>query len=712
MKNLVYLLQLLGILGTLSGVVLATEVELAEDALLLKQEGINLLNTDELRALPLKDLLEVNVLEVTIATGKKQLLVNAPAIATVITAEDIKAMGATNLDEVLEMVPGLMVGVESNYAPLYTIRGIASRELILLNGVSVNTLYLGRRTMVWGRVPVSTIERIEIIRGPGSAMYGADAFTGVINVITKNKIEGTTIGLRYGSFDTSHTWLTSGGNYLGLDLAVGLEYTNTEGHKQIIASDEQTILDQLQGTQASLTPGSVNLQRRQLDAYLAVSGKHWSWRFNYQGLRNLGLGVGVFYVLDDRGRYAGDNILTDFIYHNPQVTEHWDVTAQLSVYDTGFHADEEIILFPPGTKVDGKVHPNGYRGWPEVWERHTRLNLSSFYSGIDNHQLGLGFGYYYGNIYQVQHIANFGINPATGQEIPTDSGVVNSSDTPYSFLPETYRQEWYLFFQDAWRFHADWELTTGIRYDYYSDFGTTLNPRLALVWQMSPSLSAKLLYGRAFRAPSFYELYHRNNPALIGNPELKPEIINTWELGLDYHGSSKWHLAANFFFYDWNDIVNTQNRDGFTTTINKGEQQGDGLELEAQYAVTPTLTLSGNYALQQIRRQDESLNIAASPKHKVYLNVQWQLLPAWEFHWQTRYLSRNPRMKSDYRAPLDSYTLTDIVLRYGEAKQPWELALSVRNLFDADAYSAASVALVSDLPYAGRNYFLEWRYHF
>ena len=88
----------------------------------------------------------------------------------------------------------------------------------------------------------------------------------------------------------------------------------------------------------------------------------------------------------------------------------------------------------------------------------------------------------------------------------------------------------HLSLQDEWQLAPDWELTAGVRYDHYSDFGATLNPRAALVWQTSPRLTSKILYGRAFRAPAFDTLYAQNNPVGLGNDSLDPETIDTIEL--------------------------------------------------------------------------------------------------------------------------------------------------------------------------------------
>ena len=105
------------------------------------------------------------------------------------------------------------------------------------------------------------------------------------------------------------------------------------------------------------------------------------------------------------------------------------------------------------------------------------------------------------------------------------------------------------FAQDEWQFVENWNLTTGIRYDHYSDFGGTLNPRFALVWATTDSVTTKLLYGRAFRPPSFNELYVINNPNIVGDPELKPQTIDTYELALSHQLTREFLYTLNAFYY-------------------------------------------------------------------------------------------------------------------------------------------------------------------
>src|SRR5450759_4643594 len=163
---------------------------------------------------------------VTIASGTRQPVARAPSVASVVTAEDIAAIGAADLDEVLETVPGLHVARSPlGYNPIYTIRGIDTQYnpqvLMLVNGIPITGVFVGDRSQIWAGMPVDNIARIEVIRGPGSALYGADAFSGVININTKTAadINGTQLGLSAGSFNSRDGWVQHGGKLGGFDVA-------------------------------------------------------------------------------------------------------------------------------------------------------------------------------------------------------------------------------------------------------------------------------------------------------------------------------------------------------------------------------------------------------------------------------------------------------------------------------------------------------------
>jgi len=645
---------------------------------------------------------------ISIATGSYQPIAKAPAVASIITAEDIRKMGATDLNHVLETVPGLHVATSYfGSTPIFTIRGVYAsfnpQVLLLINGIPLQSIHGGNRHMVWGGMPVEAIERIEVIRGPGSAIYGADAFSGVVHVHTKNRkdIDKAEFGVRAGSFDTQDYWALYGDDWGGLEVAAMLEYHTTDGHREKIEADFATPFG------VSHAPGPMELSQENLDARLDIAYDLWRFRAGLQRRRDWGTGAGLGSALDPDGRFASDRWNADLTYHNPLFTQNWDVKAQVSFLNASQEIDKGLTLWPAGTLG----LPNATIGNPEDWENHWRFDFSAFYTGFERHKVRVGGGYSLADMYKVKESKNFGIDPNNPPALLDGSIVVDVSDTPYVFLLEEDRKNHYVFLQDVWQFANDWELTAGIRYDDYSDFGDTFNPRLALVWSTRHNLTNKFLYGRAFRAPAFIESYAINNPVAVGNPDLDPETIQTIEWALDYRPTDDLRLGANLFKYRWEDIIDL---DAMNTFQNIGKQTGYGLELEADWEFSHNLHLGGNYAYQRSEDKEADHVAGNSPEHQVHLWADWAFKPEWHLDTRVNWVGARDRSAGDTRGDLGDYTMLDMTLRYSRDNSPWEVAVAGRNLFNTDAREpttgANATAIPNDLPLAGRNYFVELRY--
>jgi outer membrane cobalamin receptor len=672
---------------------------------------------------------------ISIATGSRQSIARAPAVATIITAEDIKAIGATDLDEVLETVPGLHVSRDFlGYNPIYTIRGVYSQRnpqvLLLINGIPITNLFQGDRNQVWGGMPVEGIARIEVMRGPGSAIYGADSLAGVINIITKSRddIPSPEVGLRRGSFDTWDAWALYGGTWAGTDVALSLEFGKTDGQREQIDADAQSVFDGILGTNASLAPGAVNLGIERFDARLDIERGNWRVRAGWQARREGETGAGLAQALDPNGRFASDRWNADLTYHNAELVENMDLIAQASYLDTSQEVERNTILFPPGAVLP--IGPNGnistagnpvlfsqgFIGNPEVFERHARFGISGFYRGLSRHVLRAGSGFDFGEVYDVRETKNYGPSVIDGTVPVVDGDLTDVSGTRFAFLPKKNRKNVYFFLQDVWDIARDWELTAGLRYDNYSDFGDTVNPRLALVWSARYDVNVKLLYGQAFRAPSFAELFNQNNPVVLGNPDLDPETIRTLELALDYQPRETMRFAINGFHYWWDDIIRfVPDLGGASSTAqNEGEQTGFGLELEAEWEPIRSIRLLGNYAFQKSTDQTTDADAGNAPHHQLYARAQWEFYPYWHLTPQINWIIDRARPAGDPRPTLEDYAIVDVTLRRKAIFDHLEVALKVQNLFDVDAREPSpspGTFLPNDLPLAGRSLFAEIRYY-
>jgi iron complex outermembrane receptor protein len=299
---------------------------------------------------------------ISLATGYSQPLDLAPGVSDVITAQEIEAMGATTLAEVLATVPGLHVSTVRGISDMFVIRGFFhesnAQVLVSVNGEPVSDVVNGGRPQGWS-LPAQQIARIEIIRGPGSALDGSDAFAGRIDVITKTAkdINGTEVGLLGGSFDTYGAWLNAGRRWHDLDMALLLSARSTEGDDPIVAADAQTRLDTLFGTTASLAPGPIHTERDDIDVRFTIGhGERWRFNAGYQGFLNVGTGVGTALALDPNGSLDVQLVNADFTYRW-LMNEDWRIDTQIGYLSTDTNVS--LTLLPPGTL--GGAFPDGVR---------------------------------------------------------------------------------------------------------------------------------------------------------------------------------------------------------------------------------------------------------------------------------------------------------------------------------------------------------------
>lgn len=684
---------------------------------------------------------ELMSVEISIATGTPQLQQFAPSVTSLVTAADIKEKGATTLQEALEGVPGLHVGLsEVRLAPIYSIRGIHTtfnpQVLFMINGIPFSLELYGSLGSL-PVVPVMSIARIEVIRGPGSAVYGADAYAGVINVITKgfDDIQGTEVGMRSGSFGTHNSWVLSSGTIGKVNTAFAMEWLTTDGDDgRIITADAQSGLDKAFGTTASKAgPNSAaDTRYNSVNSRLALEYEQWRLRMANVRVSDVGQGAGVATALDPVGRYDIDNYLLDLSYHDEHSVEQWTLDAVFSFANMSeSHSNKHI--FPAGSTLpigaDGNLNfeapvglvnfSDGFLGNPEIHEEQVNLEVAGLYTGFRQHAIRLSIGSGHTRA-EARETKNFGPGvldtPGTIATLPASVGgsLTDVSGTQHIYFPTTSRTTYFTTLQDEWQFARDWRLTSGLRYDYFSDFGDTFNPRLALVWQSSETLISKLLYGRAYRAPSFGELYFINNPVNIGNKNLQPETINTIELVFNYQPFSKFQADLSLFSYQAKDLIQYV-ADIATTTSNAhnvGEQDGRGFELDTRWKVSSDFNLSANYAWHKAEDRVTGQSPGLAPEKQFYLNARWRTPLVWHASTQLNWVADRRRVAGDVRPEIADYTTVDLTLRNDKLFKSLEIAVSVRNLFDENAREPAPASVPNDFPLAGRSLYGELSLHF
>ena len=659
---------------------------------------------------------------ITIATGTEKQVRFAPSVASVITSRDIRESGARTLDEALEMVPGLHVGASFNRQDaIYSIRGIHTGQnpqvLLLIDGIRVQQLFSGARPYNYS-LPVANIERIEVIRGPGSAVYGADAFAGVISVTTKtaNHTAGNEVGVRRGSFATREVWWNFSDEFAGVKTSFSIQHTKSDGDdRRRIDEDFQTILDGLFATDVSLAPGQLNNDIELLNSKLKFSGSLFSLDFFSWHLANAGNGSGGAQALDPEGGDSIDYSGVSLVTREFQLgSEDWTLLGELDY--SVLNQDARFRLFPPGAvQLDNGapptpvLFPDGVIGNPSVLEKTIAAEVVSFYRGSSNHNVRIAAGFRLQDL-EAGETKNF-------SDLDDDAffgTLIDVSGTQDIFIRDENREHYYISVQDEWAFANDWRFTFGLRYDKFTQFGDSVNPRAALVWSTTHNLTTKVLYGRAFRAPSFSELFADNNPALLGNEDLDPETINTYEVAFDYRPTQRLALRLNLFAYDIKDLVEIEFQ---SPASNSGEQSGKGFEFELEWDPVENLRVTANYAWQRAEDDENNRDVANAPQEQIYFRAAYDISNSMLGSVVVNHVMDRERPEGDSRSAIDDYTTLDAVLSYQNVYQGLDIALIGRNLFDVDVREPSSVGpfgveIPQDYPMEGRSATIEVTYHF
>jgi iron complex outermembrane receptor protein len=449
----------------------------------------------------------------------------------------------------------------------------------------------------------------------------------------------------------------------------------------------------------SRAPGSINAQRKAIDARTDLSYDAWRFRAAYQK-REVGMGAGLAGSLDPGAYLPETRRYMDMSYTQANWLQNWDVSGVVGYYDIKHELGKPTYTLFPSGAFGGKF-PNGMIGNPGSYEQHTHTSVSTVYTGFEQHRVRIGTGLRKEDISETSEIKNFDANL---QPLPGGLTDATGNSTLVFMLPHK-RIVSYAFAQDEWNLAKDWALTAGVRYDRYSDFGGTTNPRLALVWDAAYNVVVKVLHGTAFRAPSFAELYAINNPVVFGNTNLKPETIKTDELAFSWQATSRLQTNLNFFHYHMASII----RPSPQQNQNAGNQTGRGVELEATLDATNNVRLTGNYSLQHSIDTATGQDAGMAPHRRLFARADWRFAPLWQLGTTVNQVAGRMREPGDTRANVPDYTTVDFTLRREQFSKGWEARVAVTNLFNKKAWEPTfrSVGMVSDLPLAGRAAYLQ-----
>ncbi|MFA7060337.1 MAG: TonB-dependent receptor [Pedobacter sp.] len=600
------------------------------------------------------------------ATKHPTSLRKAPAIATIITADEIRNMGARNLLDVLKMVPGLGISTNEFGVMMVEVRGIRSRInekiLFMIDGHSLNKSIYGSSLYPYAEMfPMENIRQVEVVRGPGSALYGNSAFVATINIITRNaeEINGLEVKAGGGSFDSYKENLVVG-KAIGDKLTVSgsLDHNQTNGPRLKVEADTLN---------ASGTP---DMKGKQTDIFLKIGYGDLSFRGHYLTKRQ-GMYIGMASALtDDSSNILIDNYWGELAY-GLRLAEGLSVNMKL--YYDHFEQDPNVKFYPNNYVNDtGVVFPDGMIGKPLVKDRTIGGELQVDWDVFEGNHLVAGLSFEELQQYDVRQLANY--DPKTYAPYPSIQEVAN-------WNKDATRQIFATYLQDEWQLLEQVNLTTGLRYDHYSDFGDTINPRIGLVWSFLENTDLKLLYGQAFRAPNFQELYNSNNQAVVGNPKLKPERITTYEAGLAWRLNRFFAANLNYFYSMIDDQIDV-NTATTTAVANIGKTEIQGVEMGLNGAYGPDLYWKLNYAYQYARDANTGQRLPYVPSHRASGSINYAPAKYVNLHSDVLWTGPRPRDKGDSRSEMPAYATVDLAVTLKNFFKTLEIQATVRNLFD------------------------------
>ncbi len=628
----------------------------------------------------------------------------SPAIMSVITARQIKQMGFRTLVDALKIVPGFYISMDETGEREIAVRGVlddASQKIkVLIDGHSVNDPWRGGAMWNFNDLPVENVKRIEIIRGPGSALYGQNAFLAVVNIITKDTedIDGFQLTTSGGSFSTQNFNMLFGKEYGDLQISGFFDYFDTEGFSKKI---EQDILFP---AAASRSPGQSQTRREKTDLNLKLSYNNLEIKSKYMKKRRKDF-IGVGNALNE------DTIIRD-TYIFSELTYKLDLGERLSmtpkIYYDQYNYDPFFERRPDGF-VDslGQVFPEGIKGQLRFKQRTIGFENQVNYNVFEGNELTFGFQYEWIHQHDIKFSKNS--HPVTNAPLPS---VTDFSDT-LPFTRRATRQIWAFYLQDEWNITKNIDLTIGVRRDQFTRFGSTTNPRVGFIWRFIEDAHLKLLFATAFKAPSFQELFLVNNAQRVGDPNLDPEKINTFEFGLGYNFTRHIRGNINYFYNRIRDRIILDTAQSPDKFVNSGGARALGVEAELKADFGNDNYVFANYTFQKAEETRERKRLADVPVHSGNIGINagfWKYANA---NLHTLFIGPRPREFDDTRHDLSSYALVNLTLIGKNFIDHLEIKGSIFNLFDKSYKDSAPRNTVpTDYPQPGRSFIVELQYQF
>ena len=599
------------------------------------------------------------------ASKYEQKVTKAPASISIVTGDEIKKYGYRTFGAILSSLRGFYNTQDRNGGFVGT-RGFGlpsdfnSRLLLLIDGHRFNdNLFDAFDTSEAFPVDIDIIERVEVVRGPSSSLYGTSAVFGVINIITKRGRDqhGATIKASYGTNDAYKTSVSVGNRFKnGLEAFVTGSFYESQGFNRLFFKE----FDNPAGNNG-LSIGNDREQSRKLMAKASFGD------FSFQGLhvdRTKDIPTASFggafnshaQTFLDQANFA--ELKYDHTFEN-----QLSVQSRLSYNNYRFRGDLPFALTPSSNLINKNLF---YGEW---W----RAEIEASKLLWNDHRITVG-GQYQDNFHQT--LTNFDV-----------TGINLNSDV------NTY--QWALFIQDDYAITDQLSLNAGVRYDFYSIFGSTVNPRAGLIYNPWQSTTFKLLYGEAFRAPNQFELNNKIPGAQDPNPNLQPETLDTLEFIIEHYFTRQLRAEFNVFHTNIADnITSTAIGGGLVKNQNNRDVESIGVEAQVENTWGDGFQGRLSYSWQETTDKKTGERLSNSPEHMVKLNL---IAPLWQnkvfLGFETQFMSSRrvpPKLTGGSSGRVGDFVISNLTVFTQNWVKGLELSAGVYNLFDERYFDPAS----------------------
>lgn len=605
----------------------------------VRAQEVNDLALDELLQKDLEDILSM---EITVASKKTESQDQAPAVVSTVSREEIELYGDRNLHQVLQRQPSVYTRGSYFYPNnLASFRGdmpthVDSHTLILFNGRPLReSAWGGFHYPMYMAFPLESLGCIEIIRGPGSVMYGTNAFTGVVNLKSCPIPEESqwSVSGQGGSYGVYASSLSGGGRKGQLGYSATVQASGQQGYNYALTDAQGVYGSQHDGFDSVSTAGRMEYGNLSLDLFYTHletvnfgALPRWTNMGHDIRVNRLFWNLGYQHALDDRNRLEFN------LTHNLQ---------------------NKVLPQYPNSSEDNTVYSSDILG-----------EVTFFSSPIDPLNVTLGYAF---------------------------EDQQKCADNSWSSLDDYHYQPQNAYAEADYHLSEKIKLVGGAQWNEAGNNVSDIVSRAAILITPNHNWGIKLLRGEAFREPAALETMTDAAPSIMGNPNLEPETITTYDAQVFYH-KAKTYAALTFFDSTIKDLIIRDTSASPTSFKNGGEQRYQGVELEAKHFLNQHWHIQGSVTHQN-NKQTSDLNYSTAPDEMAKLGSGY----AWD--WGSAalfatYYSKPPRLVTEViqNPEPDALVLISANLRIDPYlwtnldKGRLQMELKLENLLDEDIY--------------------------